>query len=122
MVENGGVTQIRCGYYETGQFPKLGAIICFSDNEGGAGHVAIVEQIDDDGTIHCSNSAYNSTFFWISTITPINQKYDYSHFTFQGFIYNPFSNTPITPIPIKKKSTFNWLLYIKKLRKRKMLS
>ena len=40
------------GYYQTGQEAQLGAVICFSDNNGGAGHVAIVEQI---------NSAFKST-------------------------------------------------------------
>ena len=43
--------------YERGQTPKLGSVICWSkgqvDYKGkdGAGHVAIVEQIKEDGTI-----------------------------------------------------------------------
>ena len=89
----------------------------------GAGHVAIVEQIDEDGTIHCSNSAYQSTFFWISSITPVNNKYNWSHYTFQGFIYNPFAEQPIPPKPSEKtKKKFKWVLYANKLRNRKLLS
>ena len=77
-----------------------GAVICFYDNNGGAGHVAIVEEIQSDGTIRCSNSAWQSTFFWVSTITPNAQgRYNWSHYTFQGFIYNPYSDTPTPPTP-----------------------
>ena len=54
--------------YVTGQIAKLGAVICWSDNSGGAGHVAIVEQINSDGSIVTSNSAYNSTYFYTKTI------------------------------------------------------
>lgn len=80
---------------------NYGAVICFSDNNGGAGHVAIVEEILQDGTIRCSNSAWQSTFFWISTITPNAQgRYNWSHYTHQGFIYNPYAeDTPEPPEP-----------------------
>jgi surface antigen len=45
--------------YERGQTPKLGAVICWSKgqvgawHDDGAGHVAIVEQINPDGSIKC---------------------------------------------------------------------
>ena len=66
------------------KYLNFGAVICFSDNNGGAGHVAIVEEIQADGTIRCSNSAWQSTFFWVSTITPNAQgRYNWSHYTFQ---------------------------------------
>ena len=110
------------GYYQTGQVPELGAVICFSDNNGGSGHVAIVEQINADGSIKCSNSAYESTFFFLTDIIPVDGKYNWSHYTFQGFIYNPFSDTPIPPTPFKKKTKFKWVLYAKKLRMKKLLS
>ncbi|MFR0823617.1 MAG: CHAP domain-containing protein [Clostridia bacterium] len=64
---------VASGYYQTGQIPNCGAVICFSDNNGGAGHVAIVEVINEDGRIRCSNSAWQSTYFWISDITPVNR-------------------------------------------------
>lgn len=84
---------IASGFYQTGQTPKLGAVICFYDNNGGAGHVAIVEEIHNDGSITCSNSAWQSTFFFITNIIPVNGRYNWSHYTFQGFIYNPFTDT-----------------------------
>ena len=106
---------VASGFYETGQTPQLGAVICFYDNNGGAGHVAIVEQIDPDGTILCSNSAWQSTFFWISTITPdANNKYNWSHYTFQGFIYNPYADQPIPPTPTKDFNKWNFYLNCKK--------
>lgn len=76
--------------YARGSTPEIGAIICF-DNNGG--HVAVVEEISDDGlTLTCSNSGYLSKrYFYIShvhwngTTWHWNNSYD-----FQGFIYNPF--------------------------------
>ena len=80
--------------YKRGQEPKLGAVICWKrgavgDDSDGAGHVAIVEKIYDDGSILTSNSAYASTFFYTKRLYPEN---DYSFnraYTLQGFIYNP---------------------------------
>lgn len=89
---------------------NFGSVICFYDNNGGAGHVAIVEEINSQtGEITCSNSAWQSTFFFLTHITPNAQdKYNWSHYTFQGFIYNPYSDTPIPPTPIKTSKN-NWL-------------
>lgn len=83
--------------YERGTTPKLGSVICWqkgntlSGNDG-AGHVAIVEQINSDGSIIISNSGYNSKRFWTQKIKkPYNIGTNYK---FQGFIYLPieFSN------------------------------
>ena len=108
----------QSGNYEVGQTPRLGAVICFSDNNGGSGHVAIVEEIASDGTITCSNSAWQSTFFFLTYITPVNGRYDWSHYTFQGFIYNPYSFQPVPPAPTYKKKKFPWFLYARKIRKK----
>ena len=76
--------------YERGQTPKLGAIACWSKgrvNYGpdGAGHVAVVEDILEDGSILTSNSAYLGSRFYMRTIkAPYNIG---SAYTFQGFIY-----------------------------------
>lgn len=73
--------------YERGQTPKLGAVICW-DKIGGAGHVAIVEQINNDGSIVTSNSAYGGWRFYTETLYP--PKYSIgSAYVLQGFIYNP---------------------------------
>lgn len=79
--------------YTRGQSPKLGAVICWrrgvvGDDSDGAGHVAIVEQINADGSIVTSNSAYGSTLFYQQTLTPPSYSFS-SAYTFQGFIYNP---------------------------------
>lgn len=100
--------------------PELGAIICMEDdNPDGDGHVAIVEQILNDGeTIVCSNSAWGGSYFYTTTLYRSNN-YKYSHFTFQGFIYHPeYSPTPpVPPTPSgTKKGKFPWVLYANKLR------
>lgn len=110
--------------YETGSEPKLGAVICWSKS-GGNGHVAIVEQILENGDIVTSNSAWQSTFFYTKTILK-SDGYDFGSYNFQGFIYNPYvseggseepsepdePDTPITPTPTtKKKHKYNFLLF-----------
>ena len=72
--------------YKRGQTPKLGAIIVWSGGNLGAGHVAVVEAINEDGSITTSNSAYNSTYFYTQGI---GNTYALSGYTFLGFIYNP---------------------------------
>lgn len=108
--------------YQTGQIPALGSIICFSDNNGGSGHVAVVEEIASDGTITCSNSAWRGTYFFLTYITPVNGHYDWSHYTFQGFIYIPYVPTPPTPpTPVYNvvNTKFQWVLYARKLRNKR---
>lgn len=75
--------------YEYGDTPKLGAVICFSGG-GAGGHVAIVEEIKDNGDVVTSNSAYGSpgSYFYIQTYEKANG-YNFGSFTFQGFIYSP---------------------------------
>ena len=73
--------------YERGNTPRLGSVICWR-RPGEAGHVAIVEQINADGSIVTSNSAYNSTRFYTQTLYP--PAYTWSNlYILQGFIYNP---------------------------------
>lgn len=77
--------------YQRGKTPKLGAVIVWAkgevgNNDDGAGHVAIVEQINADGSIRTSNSAYGGTLFYMQDIPA---DYSLSGYTFQGFIYNP---------------------------------
>ena len=78
--------------YERGQTPRLGAICCWRKGQAGnaadgAGHVAIVEQINPDGSIIISQSNYGGTRWEMKT-----KKAPYSlgaNYTFQGFIYLP---------------------------------
>ncbi len=68
----------RNGYYEYGSTPKLGAVACWSR------HVAIVEKINDDGSVTLSESHWGGRYF--DTVTYKNL---YSHYgqTFYGYIY-----------------------------------
>lgn len=98
--------------YQTGQTPKLGAVICWS-KPGASGHVAIVERILDNGDIITSNSAYNSTFFYTQTIYKVNG-YNSGNYVFQGFIYNPFVGEGNQSAHRKKKKRkFNFIIFNK---------
>ena len=68
----------RGGYYDYGQTPKLGAVACWSN------HVAVVEKINDDGSITFSESHWGGRYF--NTVTYSNV---YSHYgqRFYGYIY-----------------------------------
>ena len=75
--------------YNRGTVPKLGAVICWrkgaaGDSSDGAGHVAVVEQINADGSFLTSNSGWNSSMFWLQTIPADGSL---SGYVFQGFIY-----------------------------------
>ena len=77
--------------YKRGQTPKLGAIACWSkgvigNGSDGAGHVSVVEEIYDDGSILTSNSAWKGTNFYTKKIS---KGYKLNGYDFQGFIYNP---------------------------------
>lgn len=76
--------------YEVGSTPKLGAILCWKytgSMSGEGGHVAVVEQINDDGSIVTSNSAWGGSYFYTQTLYP---PYEWASYTsLQGFIYPP---------------------------------
>lgn len=78
--------------YKRGQTPKLGAVACWRKGKAGvasdgAGHVAIVEKIDKDGTVTFSNSNYSGTRFFL---VKLKKPYKIgTGLTFQGFIYPP---------------------------------
>ena len=84
------------GGLEVGQTPKLGACMVWRkgatlSNSDGAGHVAIVEQINSSTQIVTSESGYNSsTPFWTKTRNKGDGNWGAgSGYTFLGFIYNP---------------------------------
>ena len=77
--------------YKRGSVPKLGAVICWrkgvaGDSTDGAGHVAVVEKINADGSFLTSNSGWESSLFWTQTI---GSNCALSGYVFQGFIYLP---------------------------------
>ena len=80
------------GILPVGQEPAAGAIICWYDPNGNnLGHVAIVEYVNDDGSIFTSNSGYPSDYFWTKTLTRSSGYIDSwmisRDYVCQGFIY-----------------------------------
>lgn len=111
----------QSGAYPSGQVPKLGAVICFEDNNGGSGHVAIVEEIDSNGNLTTSNSAYGGTYFWTDTVVNVGGTYNWSHYTCQGFIYNPLVTPEPPPTPTGSiKAHFPWVLLARKIRNKRL--
>lgn len=73
--------------YQRGQTPRPGAVMCWS-KPGAAGHVAIVERVNSDGSVFTSESGWKaSSIMWNQTRTGPN--WANSPYVFQGFIYNP---------------------------------
>lgn len=78
--------------YERGQKPRLGSVICWAKGQAGnaadgAGHVAVVEDILEDGTVVTSNSNYAGTRFFMRSFKP--PYHLGTSYTFQGFIHPP---------------------------------
>lgn len=99
--------QAKASGYKTGSEPKLGAVLCFAkgkvkNSSDGAGHVLIVEKINSDGSIVCSQSGYGSSRFWTTTL---KKPYKLNGYVFQGFIYNPDVETTAPATTTKKAYT-----------------
>lgn len=96
----------RTGAFPSGQTPRLGAIVCWSytgSHSGDGGHVAVVEQINDDGTIITSNSAWGGAYFYTQSLREDNG-YEWASYThLQGFIYLPHGYDPKPPKPVLRK-------------------
>lgn len=95
--------------YKRGNTPKIGAVICWRKGEAGnssdgAGHVGIVEDVNSDGSIVVSNSAYGGKRFYTMTLSaPYNIGNNYH---FQGFIYLPTTLTDVeTDTTVKTEDT-----------------
>lgn len=94
--------------YQIGAVPQLGAVVCYGSKIGGAGHVAIVERINNDGTFVISQSGYyrpvapyppdTEDYFWTDTCDGTTMKASWmGNYEFQGFIYNPEEPIPLSP-------------------------
>lgn len=75
---------------QKGQEPALGAIIVFGGG-GGAGHVAVVEQIISNDEIVCSESDYGGARFSVRHRYRAYgwRSYNGGTLSFQGFVYHP---------------------------------
>lgn len=93
--------------YERGQEPRLGAVLCLGG--GGHGHVAIVEEIFDNGDIMVSESNYGRAVF------EYVRRYKADGYKraggtvggFQGFIYHPNISPPTPPTPTYTLTVIN---------------
>jgi surface antigen len=80
---------------KTGSTPKVGAIMCWQKGsvdggQDGAGHVAIVERVNSDGSVYTSESGYGSTAFWNQTRNNSNGRWGCgSGYKLRAFIYLP---------------------------------
>lgn len=99
--------------YDRGFLPRLGAIICWS-KIGGAGHVAVVEEIKANGDLRTSNSAYNGRRFFLEDVKKSKNYNRGTLYRFQGFIYSPNIYPPVTKNITHK---FKWVLFTKKFRR-----
>ena len=75
---------------QTGSTPRRGAIMCWG-KEGDAGHVAIVERVNNNNSVYTSESGWgSSSIFWNSTRTNNNGRWGcVAGYYFRCFIYLP---------------------------------
>lgn len=95
-----------------GSTPAVGAIIVWKkglegNSADGAGHVAIVEKVNGDGSIVTSESGYNSAAFWTKTRYKGNGNWGANGYDFMGFIYNPAMTTPTSQNPPSSAPVYN---------------
>lgn len=95
---------------KTGTDPKLGAIIVWAKGKtwtssDGAGHVAVVEQINSDGSIITSESGYGcKNPFWTTHREKGGGNWGAgSEYRFLGFVYQPEDKQPDVPGGLIKK-------------------
>ena len=116
--------------YTRSSTPALGAVACYT---GSLGHVAIVEEINAEGTaITLSESNYSGARFNTRTVYATNGwNIPGSIVTFQGFIINPWVDTSggTTPEPEPEpdpgtgehnKKILLWLYAKEKIKRRKL--
>lgn len=105
--------------YKRGQTPQLGAVLCMGGGENG--HVAIVEEILDNGDIMCSESNWGSSIFeYVRRYKSLGYRRSSSSASiggFQGFIYHP-NISPEPPTP-PHGGGINLLMLISQQNKRK---
>ncbi len=77
---------VNNGWYSYGSTPKLGAVACWDQWSVSYGHVAVVEQINNDGTIVISESSWSGIRFRTMTMNADGSGF-YNNLRFRGYIY-----------------------------------
>lgn len=90
--------------YERGKIPRVGAIAVWRKGQvgvssDGAGHVAVVEEVGDDGSFLTSNSAWQGANFYTRRYYG---NYNNGNYIFLGFIYLPMEFDEDKPIANKE--------------------
>lgn len=91
----GFIERARSAGLQVGSTPRVGAIMCWQkgatlNGSDGAGHVAIVERVNSNGSVYTSESGYGGTAFWNQTRSNSNGRWGVSSgYSFRGFIYLP---------------------------------
>lgn len=96
--------------YERGNTPRVGAVICWGSAAGNKyGHVAIVEQVNPNGSIVTSESSWKGFYWKRRTRTNKNGNWGESlnYNKFQGFIYCPVTSGLVTKDNICTKNSYN---------------
>lgn len=93
---------------EVSDRPTLGGIMVWAkgslSGKDGAGHVEIVERIDDDNHIFTSGSSYGGKSFYTKARTNNNGRWGQtSAYTFRGCIVNPMVKEEKEPDPTETK-------------------
>lgn len=96
---------------EVGMTPKAGAIMCWArgslNSNDGAGHVAIVERVNSNGSVYTSESSWGGPSFFNVTRSNSNGRWGMSAgYTFRGFIYNPSVKEEPKPVPTPSTGKF----------------
>ena len=77
---------VESGVYDYGDIPRQGAIACWAYSDGGSGHVAVVEDVEDDRVL-LSNSAYQGEEIYKDTFPSEDPSSGRNGWIFQGYIY-----------------------------------
>ena len=77
---------INYGWYSYGSTPQVGAVVCWDRWDGDSGHVAVVEEVYNDGTILISESSWGGTMFRTRVMNADGSDY-LNNYRFLGYIY-----------------------------------
>ena len=79
--------EIAAGIYKCGQKAEVGAVCCWSYGYEGDGHVAVIEEINTDGSIITSNSGYSTRTLFYNNVYSSEEELKAGYGIFQGYIY-----------------------------------
>ena len=94
---------INYGWYAYGSTPAPGAVACWDKWDAQNGHVAVVEEVYDNGTVLMSESSWSGKMF-NSFIMRWDSSDELTNYRFLGYIY-PLGNAGTAPSPSSQNSS-----------------